>query len=95
MALASEQASPEDVVLDLPREGKAPALNAGVAASRGEVLVFTDDGARLQQLIDGLPEDCGPIQEPAAARALVQWTRSAGRPPELGDRSEQEAPGSG
>jgi cellulose synthase/poly-beta-1,6-N-acetylglucosamine synthase-like glycosyltransferase len=29
-------------LLALPRQGKAPALDAGVAASRGEILVFSD-----------------------------------------------------
>jgi glycosyltransferase involved in cell wall biosynthesis len=42
VALARRRADPRVVVLDLPRVGKAAALNAAVAASRGEILVFTD-----------------------------------------------------
>ena len=43
-------------VLDLPRVGKAAALNAAVSAARGDVLVFTDANSML---------------EPGALRALV------------------------
>jgi GT2 family glycosyltransferase len=44
-------------VLDLPRVGKADALNAAVAASRGEVLVFSDANS---------------LYDPAAIEALVR-----------------------
>lgn len=44
-------------LVPLPRVGKAAALNAAVAASRGEVLVFTDANSRF---------------DPGAVRALVR-----------------------
>lgn len=50
-----------DRVLDLPRVGKITALNAGVEAGRGEVLVFTDAdslfrGETLDQLMANLAD---------------------------------------
>ena len=42
VAEAHAIADPRIEVLDLPRQGKAHALNAGVAAARGDILVFTD-----------------------------------------------------
>ena len=42
VAEASRRADPRVRVLDLPRLGKAAALNAAVAASSGEILVFSD-----------------------------------------------------
>ncbi len=39
---AARRDDPRVVVLDLPRVGKAEALNAAVAASTGEILVFSD-----------------------------------------------------
>jgi cellulose synthase/poly-beta-1,6-N-acetylglucosamine synthase-like glycosyltransferase len=44
-------------LLSLPRQGKAPALNAAVAASAGEILVFSDANS---------------MYAPSAIRALVQ-----------------------
>ena len=38
-----------DVVLDLERRGKIPALDAGVAASSGELLVFSDANVALER----------------------------------------------
>jgi cellulose synthase/poly-beta-1,6-N-acetylglucosamine synthase-like glycosyltransferase len=38
-----------DVVLDLDRRGKIPALDAGVAASSGELLVFSDANVALER----------------------------------------------
>ncbi|MGD0981388.1 MAG: glycosyltransferase [Solirubrobacteraceae bacterium] len=38
-----------DVVLDLERRGKIPALDAGVAASTGELLVFSDANVALDR----------------------------------------------
>ena len=40
--IAREHAGPNVVVLDLPRVGKARALQAAVEASAGDILVFTD-----------------------------------------------------
>lgn len=42
VAEARRRADPRVRVLDLPRTGKASALNAAVAASTGEILVFSD-----------------------------------------------------
>jgi cellulose synthase/poly-beta-1,6-N-acetylglucosamine synthase-like glycosyltransferase len=42
VAEARRRGDPRVNVLDLPRTGKAMALNAAVAASRGEILVFSD-----------------------------------------------------
>jgi cellulose synthase/poly-beta-1,6-N-acetylglucosamine synthase-like glycosyltransferase len=42
VAEARRRDDPRVRILDLPRTGKATALNAAVAASRGEVLVFSD-----------------------------------------------------
>jgi cellulose synthase/poly-beta-1,6-N-acetylglucosamine synthase-like glycosyltransferase len=42
VAEARRRDDPRVRVLDLPRTGKATALNAAVAASRGEILVFSD-----------------------------------------------------
>jgi cellulose synthase/poly-beta-1,6-N-acetylglucosamine synthase-like glycosyltransferase len=42
VAEAGRRDDPRVHVLDLPRTGKATALNAAVAASRGEILVFSD-----------------------------------------------------
>ena len=42
VAEASRRADPRIRVLDLPRTGKATALNSAVAASTGEILVFSD-----------------------------------------------------
>lgn len=38
-----------DLVLDLDRVGKIPALDAGVRASRGEILVFSDANVALER----------------------------------------------
>jgi glycosyltransferase involved in cell wall biosynthesis len=56
VARARSGGDPRVQVLDLPRLGKAGALNAAAAAARGEVLVFTDANSML---------------EPSALRALV------------------------
>jgi cellulose synthase/poly-beta-1,6-N-acetylglucosamine synthase-like glycosyltransferase len=42
VAEARRRDDPRVRILDLPRTGKATALNAAVAASRGEILVFSD-----------------------------------------------------
>jgi cellulose synthase/poly-beta-1,6-N-acetylglucosamine synthase-like glycosyltransferase len=46
---AAAGAAGADVVLDLPRLGKLRALNAAVAQSSGEILVFTDADAQLER----------------------------------------------
>ncbi|SDO68106.1 Glycosyltransferase, catalytic subunit of cellulose synthase and poly-beta-1,6-N-acetylglucosamine synthase [Pseudomonas arsenicoxydans] len=42
VACAHKVVDPRITVLDLPRQGKAATLNAGVALSTGDILVFTD-----------------------------------------------------
>lgn len=49
-------------VLDLPRQGKAATLNAGVALSNGEILVFTD--ADNQWSTDTLRHLLAPLSDP-------------------------------
>ena len=44
---ANRTGDPRIVVLDLPRSGKAGALNRGVDEARGDVLVFTDANSML------------------------------------------------
>ena len=46
--VARARAAGADKVLDLDRCGKIPALDAGVAASRGELLVFSDANVSLE-----------------------------------------------
>ena len=48
VAEATQAGGSHAVVLDLPRSGKAPTLNAAIAASNGEILVFTDANSRLK-----------------------------------------------
>lgn len=56
-AIVQEYAGRGVRLLSLPRQGKAPALNAAVAASTGEILVFSDANS---------------IYAPQAIRALVR-----------------------
>ncbi|NSX08404.1 glycosyltransferase family 2 protein [Pseudomonas lini] len=53
---------PRISVLDLPRQGKAATLNAGVALSTGEILVFTD--ADNQWSTDTLGQLLAPLADP-------------------------------
>jgi cellulose synthase/poly-beta-1,6-N-acetylglucosamine synthase-like glycosyltransferase len=46
--VALARAAGADLVLDLERVGKIPALDAGVRASRGELLVFSDANVALE-----------------------------------------------
>lgn len=62
VACARKVADPRISVLDLPRLGKAAALNAGVAHSRGEILVFTD--ADNQWAYDTLRHLLAPLGDP-------------------------------
>lgn len=61
-AMLSNTGVPVSVVLGDPEGGKAAALNSGVRAARGDVLVFADIGQRfaptaIQSLIDALVAD--------------------------------------
>lgn len=68
------------------RQGRSPALNAGIAASRGDILVTTDDDVRvatdwLDRVVDGLERlDC----EYVGGRVLPIWPGP--RPAWLPDR---------
>ncbi len=59
-----------DRVLDLARCGKIPALDAGVGASSGELLVFSDANAMLEP--DALRELAGACADPAVGYACGQ-----------------------
>lgn len=50
-------------VLDLPRSGKATALNRGVSAATGSVLVFTDANSRLAP--DSVSKLVAPFADPS------------------------------
>nr|WP_251010275.1 glycosyltransferase family 2 protein [Pseudomonas fluorescens] len=62
VACARQVIDPRITVLDLPRQGKAAALNAGVAHSTGEILVFTD--ADNQWAADTLGHLLAPLGDP-------------------------------
>lgn len=62
VALARAVADDRVRVLDLPRVGKAAALNAAVTASSGEILVFTDADNRWAPTT--LAELLGPLADP-------------------------------
>ncbi|MCE0459867.1 glycosyltransferase family 2 protein [Pseudomonas uvaldensis] len=62
VARAHRVVDPRISVLDLPRQGKAAALNAGVAHSSGEILVFTD--ADNQWSYDTLRHLLAPLGDP-------------------------------
>lgn len=51
------------VVLDLPRSGKAAALNHGVEVASGEIVVFTDANSRLAD--DAVTRLVAPFADPA------------------------------
>jgi glycosyltransferase involved in cell wall biosynthesis len=56
-------------------QGRSSALNAGIAAARGSVLVFTDDDVRV---VDGwVDAACGPL---TGAHATVGYTGGPVRP---------------
>ena len=63
VACAHKVVDPRISVLDLPRGGKAATLNAGVALSRGDILVFTD--ADNQWATDTLGHLLAPLTDPA------------------------------
>ena len=62
VACAHKVVDPRISVLDLPRGGKAATLNAGVALSRGDILVFTD--ADNQWATDTLGHLLAPLTDP-------------------------------
>ncbi|WP_420233277.1 glycosyltransferase family 2 protein [Pseudomonas sp. ABY48] len=62
VACARKVIDPRISVLDLPRQGKAAALNTGVAHSSGEILVFTD--ADNQWAGDTLGHLLAPLSDP-------------------------------
>lgn len=62
VACARKVNDPRITVLDLPRQGKAATLNAGVASSSGEILVFTD--ADNQWSTDTLGHLLAPLNDP-------------------------------
>lgn len=60
VSIARRYASQGIRVLDLPRRGKAEALNDGVLAATGEVIVFTDANSMLEtESLRALVEDLG------------------------------------
>jgi cellulose synthase/poly-beta-1,6-N-acetylglucosamine synthase-like glycosyltransferase len=59
-----------DQVLDLERRGKIPALDAGVAASSGELLVFSDANVSLER--DALARIADAFADPAVGYACGQ-----------------------
>lgn len=59
-----------DVVLELDRVGKIPALDAGVAASRGELIVFSDANVELER--DAIAQLAGAFADPAVGYACGQ-----------------------
>jgi cellulose synthase/poly-beta-1,6-N-acetylglucosamine synthase-like glycosyltransferase len=61
VALARTHPS-QPIVLDLPRRGKAAALNAGVALAEGDVIVFTDANSRLDT--DAVGHLLAPFADP-------------------------------
>ena len=62
VACAHKVVDPRIRVLDLPRQGKAATLNAGVALSSGDILVFTD--ADNQWSRDTLGHLLAPLTDP-------------------------------
>jgi cellulose synthase/poly-beta-1,6-N-acetylglucosamine synthase-like glycosyltransferase len=60
--LVTQHGAPEVRLLALPRQGKNGALNAAVAAARGDILVFTDADATLMP--DALRHLVAPFADP-------------------------------
>ncbi|HUB76750.1 MAG TPA: glycosyltransferase [Solirubrobacteraceae bacterium] len=67
---ARARAAGADVVLELDRVGKIPALDAGVAASTGELLVFTDANVELEP--DALARIADAFADPRVGYACGQ-----------------------
>ena len=87
LATAFASTHPEHLiqVLDLPRSGKAEALNSAVAVATGEILVFSD--ADTQSLPDTLTQLVEPFADPRVGAVAGNVTiASSGRALALGDR---------
>ena len=67
---AAARAAGADVVLDLGRLGKIPALDAGVRASRGDLLVFSDANVTLEP--DAISALADAFADPAVGYACGQ-----------------------
>ncbi|MBN3861982.1 glycosyltransferase [Pseudomonas frederiksbergensis] len=84
VARAHRVIDPRINVLDLPRQGKAATLNAGVAVSTGEILVFTD--ADNQWSTDTLGQLLAPLADPEVGACAGQMSIPvAGKGLSLGD----------
>ena len=84
VACAHKVIDPRIRVLDLPRQGKAATLNAAVALSTGEILVFTD--ADNQWSTDTLGQLIAPLADPqVGACAGHMLIPVAGKGLSLGD----------
>jgi len=73
------QRYPDDrvrLVRQEPRAGKSPALNRGVAAARGEVLVFTDANALFAP--DAIARLAAPFADPSVGLVSGQGLYAAG-----------------
>src|SRR3990172_3413985 len=68
--------------LSLPRQGKAPALNAAVAASTGEILVFSD--ANSMYAPDALRALTRPFADPEVGGVAGDQRYLSGRRADLG-----------
>ncbi|HLB49838.1 MAG TPA: glycosyltransferase family 2 protein [Anaerolineales bacterium] len=73
--------------LSLPRQGKAPALNAAVAASTGEILVFSD--ANSMYAPDALRALTRPFADPEVGGVAGDQRYLSGRRADLGSEGER------
>ena len=73
-------------LLEFPRQGKAPALNAAVEQSSGDVLVFTD--ANSMFTAEALRKLVAPLADPqvGAVAGNQRYTRGAGNTASIGER---------
>jgi cellulose synthase/poly-beta-1,6-N-acetylglucosamine synthase-like glycosyltransferase len=73
-------------VLDLPRVGKLSALNRGVEASAGEILIFTDADSLLQpETLDELVSNFADDRVGGVAANVVRYVEENGRPVARGE----------
>ena len=70
--VAAAEAAGADLVLDLPREGKAAAQDAAVARARGEILVFSDANSAWEP--GALKELIEPFGDPRVSYVCGQVT---------------------
>jgi hypothetical protein len=83
--------SPRVRLLELPRRGKGPTLDGAVAASRGEILVFTDADVVLAQ--DALRHLVAPFADPrvgAVAAEKRDRADAGSRPASRGRRAVRQ-----